>query len=254
MSPVTVLALALLAGLASSAPNRIVGGWETTIEEWPFIVQSDSFSLWSGFWSQSCAANILNTKFVLSAAHCYEGSPTNRRIRAGSASRNIGGTLHQVDWYLNHPSYGQGLGLDGDISIVKLVTPLVYSSSVAQATIPIQDSKVPDGSAVKHAGWGTTSQGGVTNPELLETEIYVVNNKLCREIYAGSGFVSENMICAMYPQGGRDACQGDSGGPLTYGDVLVGVVSWGRGCASEIYPGVSTAVSPYSQWIVDNAV
>lgn len=62
------------------------------------------------------------------------------------------------------------------------------------------------------------------------------------------------MICAMYPQGGRDACQGDSGGPLTHGDILVGVVSWGRGCASEIYPGVSTAISPYTQWILDNTL
>lgn len=83
--------------------------------------------------------------------------PTNRRIRAGSASRNIGGTIHQVEWYLNHPSYGQGLGFDGDITIVKLATPLVYSAAVAQAIIPHLNSKVPDGSAVKHAGWGTTS-------------------------------------------------------------------------------------------------
>ena len=51
------------------------------------------------------------------------------------------------------------------------------------------------------------------------------------------------MICAAGRN--RDACYSDSGGPLMvktgcgYKDswVLVGVVSWGRGCALPQYPG-----------------
>ena len=57
------------------------------------------------------------------------------------------------------------------------------------------------------------------------------------------------MMCASNP--GKDSCQGDSGGPLYDSDnnVLVGVVSWGEGCAQAGYPGVYARVSDEWAWI-----
>ena len=50
------------------------------------------------------------------------------------------------------------------------------------------------------------------------------------------------------PSQNVDSCFGDSGGPLLYDyngtTYLVGLVSWGNGCALYGYPGVNTDITP----------
>jgi len=65
--------------------------------------------------------------------------------------------------------------------------------------------------------------------------------------------ITDNMFCTYAPN--KDACQGDSGGPLNWVSkgtgraYLVGITSWGVGCASENTPGVYTKVTNYLSWI-----
>jgi len=83
-----------------------------------------------------------------------------------------------------------------------------------------------------------------------------------------AGHTPDWHVCAAVPDGGCDSCQGDSGGPiyqtlslpasdangpLATVPVVVGVTSWGYGCAVRGVPGVYTRVSTYAEW-VDNIV
>ena len=64
------------------------------------------------------------------------------------------------------------------------------------------------------------------------------------------------MICAKNDTTGSDACEGDSGGPLavlgqdgSYSQI--GVVSWGKGCARQGYPGVYTRLTALLPWLAE---
>ncbi|CAK4939643.1 unnamed protein product, partial [Aphanomyces euteiches] len=62
----------------------------------------------------------------------------------------------------------------------------------------------------------------------------------CASLLSGYN-VDSTMIC-VGGQAGKDSCQGDSGGPLTIEtngqESLVGVVSWGIGCAEANKPAI----------------
>ena len=86
----------------------------------------------------------------------------------------------------------------------------------------------------------------------LYTEVKVFSRDDCKFKY-GKQRISGTMMCAS--SFGKDACQGDSGGPLIAkgktpnDDVIVGLVSWGLGCADRRYPGVYTDISSVRSWI-----
>ena len=98
---------------------------------------------------------------------------------------------------------------------------------------------------------------GTVMPGPLQcADVAVVNHDTCNSAASYAGAILRGMFCAgLYEDGGVDACQGDSGGPATMDfdedstGTLVGVVSWGYGCAYPGFPGVYTDVAIYRAWI-----
>ena len=97
-------------------------------------------------------------------------------------------------------------------------------------------------SSYLNTGFGETGSG--VSSHLLDVAVPYVDNPTCNSKYNGD--ITSAMMCAGdLSNGGEDACQGDSGGPLfdKNADRLVGVTSWGIGCALQDYPGVYARIS-----------
>ncbi|KAJ8042602.1 Enteropeptidase [Holothuria leucospilota] len=100
---------------------------------------------------------------------------------------------------------------------------------------------------------------GKTANELQEAKVPIIDRDTCNQRYYYDGELTVNMMCAGFAAGGVDSCQGDSGGPLVCSAkdsdrdlerwYLVGVTSWGYGCALPNHPGVYADVSKYTSWI-----
>ncbi|RGP78819.1 trypsin [Fusarium longipes] len=244
--------VALAAPLVAAAPApqevpNIVGGTSATVAEFPFIV---SITNNGGPW---CGGALINANTVLTASHCVQGrSASAFQIRAGSTSRTSGGTTSRVSSIKMHPSFS-GSTLDSDVALLKLSTSIPASGSISYARLAASGSDPAAGASLTVAGWGATSQGGSTTPvNLLKVTVPVVSRASCRASY-GTSSITNNMFCAGFTQGGKDACQGDSGGPIVdTSNTVVGVVSWGEGCAQAGYPGVYARVGSLRSFIDAN--
>ncbi|KAL3781387.1 hypothetical protein ACHAW5_010283 [Stephanodiscus triporus] len=132
-----------------------------------------------------------------------------------------------------------------------------------------RDDDVVVGDALTVVGWGDTDRSEAVDVSdvLMETRVYPMTNERCVSdsggyvdvggavVFEGYDDLTENMLCARAAD--TDACQGDSGGPLVkkgndesgVDDILVGLVSWGYGCAETSFPGVYSRVSAQYAWI-----
>lgn len=220
------------------AAEKIVGGVQATKGEFPFLV-----SLRSSYGSHFCGGSLIKKNWVLTAAHCVEGGYL-KGVAVGlhNQSDTVGVEKFTVLEIIKHPGWDTNT-MDNDFALVKLSGDSKYE--------PINlNAKELSGGEFVTAGWGTTSEGGSVSKLLMKVSVPFITKENCSAAYEG---ITDSMLCAGYPQGGKDSCQGDSGGPLMLGSgssrVLAGVVSWGEGCARPNKPGVYSKVNGALEWI-----
>ena len=182
-------------------------------------------------------------------------SASQLQIRYNTLTSNAGGQVVKIKTIILHNEYNQGAQFNNDIALLQTATSLTLGSTNAM-TIPLADAGSDQQSgSLTISGWGDLREGAQTGTTTLQVvAVPLITRQSCATQYTGTFDINANMICAALPEGGKDSCQGDSGGPAVLNGQLVGVVSFGYGCARPNNPGVYARVGNYISWIKDNGV
>lgn len=234
--------------------NRIVGGQETGINEFPMMAGLVDLSIRT----IKCGGAILTSRHVLTAGHClYRQNATNYAIVVGEHNVNIGDSpatrAYAISGAVVHPSYTPVL-YDYDSAIVTTVLKMEFGQLVMPVCLPFKfRNNNFAGAKVTAIGWGTLFIGGPKPSALMKVDLDVISQATCRNTFPS---VTDRQMCTYTP--GKDSCQDDSGGPLLYTDpqtgllFSVGMVSFGNFCAEAKTPAVNTRITAILDWIVAN--
>lgn len=230
--------------------TKIIGGDDANAGDYKFFARGVVGSnTWKG-----CGGALVTPEFILTAAHCNWSTSVKFQIGAlcspfgPNKAANCGQRVQtrRAIKVFDHPGYNKGT-FEKDFTLIKLEK----ASTIAPVKMDMDglSDSYAGGEKLWPIGLGRTSTSSSSSlpTRVQSTEVPYVKQSKCKSLYGGS--ISAAMMCAGDTNnGGEDACQGDSGGPLydKNNKVLVGITSWGNGCAEQDFPGVYSRIS--NQW------
>jgi len=258
--------------LTAAASARIINGFEVSNSRYPYTASLQYAN------EHFCGGALIAPDIVLTAGHCSGLSLSGIAYDVVIGRHDLGkfwtGRRIRMKDEVRHPLYDEDT-VDNDFNIVLLSERIDDGGYVrvnADGDVPAGPHPDNDlmGDPLSVVGWGDTDErDDVTSSSsvLMETTVHAMTNGECEEAEGMAvgqwgtvwtdleGGITGNMLCARADD--TDACQGDSGGPLIKRgnspdgalDELVGIVSWGLGCADDVFPGVYSRVSAQYDWI-----
>jgi secreted trypsin-like serine protease len=259
-----ILLLIIVNAVSMPSSNYIVGGeaLDTNDNRHHWVSTLFSHTANQNYLLPLCGGTLFGNHHIVTAAHCTIRPETTIKVLIGCIDiKNCShGNIRGVSHISRHPLYN-ATTFTGDIAVLHLKNN-AHMDGFAITEDSIRD--VGNNDNVTVFGWGDTEESSIWRPTaaftvLRSVDLNVVSNDVCNDAFEdtlGIRPIQPDSLCAGQEEGGKDACQGDSGGPLVIYDVdthaphLVGIVSWGIGCARPHYYGVYTRVAYYKDWLM----
>ncbi|KAG6445011.1 trypsin-4 [Manduca sexta] len=225
--------------------GRVVGGVAVSPGEFPWLaaLKRDGKVI--------CGATVVAPDHLITATHCVHGIEASRlTVLVGEYDVNSSQAAgYQVSHVAQHPDFNK-YSYDCDIAVLRLEEPLPDNLYRPACLPDWTDEHYLEGVDAIVSGWGSTVEKGPSSNVPMKAGVQIWAQEECTSAGYGRKKVTPRMLCANAAS--RDACTGDSGGPLLMAKphyTLVGIVSWGRGCARPSYPGVYTRVDQFMPWL-----
>lgn len=231
---------------------RIVGGIGAPSDRFPYFVNMYHLPDPNDNMAQyACGGVLISKSLVLSVAHCGDLIQVVQLGRPNLSTLDSNVETFNIKSVTIHPNFNKGAPYNFDVAIYELDGESKLHQPIS--TLDYNSNNYWKDQSLVVTGHGATKFDSYSLSTMqLYTEVKVFSRDDCKFKY-GKQRISGTMMCASSV--GKDACQGDSGGPLiakgktSNDDVIVGLVSWGLGCADQRYPGVYTDISSVRSWI-----
>ena len=245
------------------ATPYIVNGTTANISNYPtfasLFYRSNTLYSTSSF----CGATLINSEYVLTAAHCIYGQNETMLYtvvapQLEDESRFLSSPQARVVEFYYPDTYSDSsvdLWRD-DIAILKLETALGVGDFKYLLNTTINNSFPSNGEFIA-VGHGYTEGNQPGGGLLLETELEYISTSACRAEFGSA--ITDKHLCFGGPEKSgyqNSTCSGDSGGPVYYYNGLdyiqVGLTSFGPAlCGDNRYSvtSVFTDLYDYQGWI-----